>query len=183
MTKSVKRQSFSRGKGVLSATGPQARFIVFLIFLLIGYTLLLKIFQKLSGIVELPVFLPIALISLLAYIGIAGILYSHKFAGPIIRISKTLEHVAQGDCSVSLRLRDSDDPLMKELAETVTRLCEQSRLNHRMLHETAGNFLHELAELTGSIRKNGPGADMEARLARLQQQQAAFEQALNSLGR
>lgn len=183
MTKPVKRYYFSRGKGVFSAAGPQARFIVFLVFLLIGYTFLLKIFQKLTGIVDLPVFLPIALVTLLTYIGIAGALYSHKFVGPVTRIRRTLEHVAGGDCSVNLRLRESDDPMMQELAQTITQLCEQSRRSHRSLRDAAEGLQREVAALASSIRKGAAGKDLEAQLEQVQGRQAALEEALTSLGK
>ena len=183
MTKPIKRYYFARGKGVFSAAGPQARFIVFLIFLLIGYTFLLKIFQKLTNIVELPVFIPIALVTLLTFIGVAGALYSHRFMGPIVRIRRTLEHISDGDCSVTLRLRDADDPMMKELAGSITKLCDRSRNTHRSLRESADGLLKEITELSGSIRKGAAGAELEARVDRIQTRCATLEAALKSLGK
>ena len=67
-----KRHVLGRGKGHLSAAGPQYRFIIFLLIVLGAYTFLLKVFQKLAEIVQLPVFLPIALITLLFFIGVAA---------------------------------------------------------------------------------------------------------------
>jgi hypothetical protein len=78
-----KRIILGRGKGYISAAGPQYRFIVFLIFILVAYTLLLRVFQKLAEILQLPVFLPISLVTLLVFIGIIATLYSHKFVGPM----------------------------------------------------------------------------------------------------
>ncbi|MDH4163702.1 MAG: hypothetical protein OEW15_13580 [Nitrospirota bacterium] len=182
MTKPVKREYFSRGKGLLSAAGPQARFIVFLIFLLIGYTFLLKIFQKLTGIVDLPVFLPIALVSLLTFIGIAGTLYSHKFVGPVTRIRRTVEHVADGDCSVTLRLREADDPMMKELAQSITRLCDRSRQNHRALRDAAGELLREVTDLTEQVQKGVTGKELGPRIERIHTLRTALEQAVKALG-
>lgn len=182
MTKPVKRQYFSRGKGILSAAGAQARFIVFLIFLLIGYTFLLKIFQKLTGIVEFALFLPIALVSLLAFIGVSGALYSHKFMGPVARIRRTLEQVADGDCSVTLRLREADDPMMKELAQTVVKLCERGRRDHRELREAMHDLQGDLADLAGRIRA-GDNADLMAPLLeRIQNKRAALERIIGDLG-
>ncbi len=76
----------SRGKNhLISFSGSQLRFIIFLILLLISYTVLLRVFQKIAEIVQLPIFLPIALISLLIFIGIVGILYSRRrFVGPLL---------------------------------------------------------------------------------------------------
>jgi len=183
MTKPVKREYFTRGKGILSSTGPQSRFILFLIFLLVAYTLLLRIFQKIAAIVDLPVFLPIALATLLAFIGIAGTLYSHRFVGPILRIRRTLEQVAQGDCSVTLRLRDSDDPMLKDLVQTIGILCEQSRHSHRSVHEAARGLFSDLAALQESIAKGASAGSLDKQMETVRQKQAALEEALQSLGR
>jgi len=183
MIKSAKREQFTRGKGVLSASGPQSRFILFLIFLLVAYTLLLRIFQKLAAIVDLPIFLPIALVTLLAFIGIAGTLYSHRFVGPMVRIRKTLEQVAQGDCSVSLRLRDSDDPMLKDLVLTIGSLCEQSRQTNRSVHEAAQGLFSDLAALQQSITQGAPAGSLGKQLDALRQKQAVLEKAVRSLSR
>ncbi len=183
MTKPVKRHYFSRGKGLLSAAGPQARFIVFLLFLLIGYTFLLKIFQKLTGIMELAVFLPIALVTLLVYIGVAGTLYSHRFVGPIARIRRTLQQVADGDCSVTLRLRESDDPMMQELARSVSLLCDRSRHNHRSLRDAADGLLKEVTELLAGIDRGAEAGALREQAAHVRTRRETFEKALTLLGR
>jgi methyl-accepting chemotaxis protein len=183
MITSSKNRQFSRGKGILSVSGPQSRFILFLVFLLVAYTLLLRIFQKLAAIVDLPVFLPIALVMLLAFIGIAGTLYSHRFVGPMVRIRRTLEQVAQGDCSVTLRLRDSDDPMLKDLVQTIGTLCEQSRHSHRSVHDTAQDLFNELAALQKIVATGAHAAGMEERMEILRQKQAALEKAVHALSR
>lgn len=182
MKHTTKRERFTRGKGVLSSTGPQSRFILFLIFLLVFYTLLLRIFQKLAEIVDLPVFLPIALVTLLAFIGVAGTLYSHRFVGPMVRIRKTLEQVAAGDCSVTLRLRDADDPMLKELVRTIDHLCEQSRQSHRLAQESARELSVDLAALLEDIRKGAPAGDLAKQAEAIRKKQAALDTAVQSLG-
>ena len=182
MTTSAKRGQLNRGKGILSVSGPQSRFILFLIFILVAYTLLLRIFQKIAAIVELPVFLPIALVTLLAFIGIAGTLYSHRFVGPMVRIRRTLEQVARGDCSVTLRLRDSDDPMLKDLVTTIGSLCEQSRHTNRSVHEAAQGLFRDLAALRESIVKGEPAASLAQQLDGIKHKQAALEKAVQSLG-
>jgi hypothetical protein len=152
-----KRHLLSRGKGYLSSTGPQYRFILFLLVVLGVYTVLLKVFQKLAEIVQLPVFLPIALISLLFFIGVAGTMYSHSFVGPLRRIRGALEHLAVGDTNISLRLRDSDDPMLKDLVTTISQLCETSRNSHAMIRETAGDVLADIETLRQKIQQ---GADI-----------------------
>lgn len=181
MTKAVKREFFARGKGLFTAAGPQSRFILFLILLLIGYTFLLKIFQKLTGIVDLPVFLPIALLTLLAFIGIAGVLYSHKFVGPMVRIRRTLEQIAEGDCTVSLRLRDADDPMLKDLAQTIGKLCDRSRYCSRAVQDAVADLLHDIDALRLAVRAGAPQAELERLLAGMESRKAVLEQAVKSL--
>jgi methyl-accepting chemotaxis protein len=182
MIKTTERKYLTRGKGVLSAAGPQARFILFLIFVLVAYTLLLRVFQKLAAIVELPVFLPIALMTLLAFIGIAGTLYSHRFIGPIMRIRRTLEHVAQGDCSVTLRLRDSDDPVLKDLVDTVGQLCERSRQSNQLVQEAARDLSVALTALQDGIAEGLPAQSLQKQMESIRQRQAMLEKAVASLG-
>ncbi len=183
MTKTRSRQVFGRGAGLLSSAGPQARFILFLVLLLIAYTFLLKLFQKLAAIVDLPVFFPIALISLFVFIGIAGTLYSHKFIGPLVRIRKTLEQIAEGDFSVTLRLRGSDDPALQDLARTVGRLCEQNRQCHHLVHETAAALLPAVQALGDAARRGAGREELERLLAEAELRRKDLETALRSLGR
>jgi signal transduction histidine kinase len=182
MIKTTERKYLTRGKGVLSATGPQARFILFLIFVLVAYTLLLRIFQKLAAIVDLPVFLPIALMTLLAFIGISGTLYSHRFIGPIMRIRRTLEQVARGDCSVTLRLRDSDDPVLKDLVDTIGQICERSRHSHQFVQDAARDLSVALAALQDGIAEGLPTQDLQRQMESIRQKQAMLEKAVQSLG-
>ncbi len=117
MPKTGKRQLLGRGTGHMNAAGSQYRFIIFLIVVLGAYTFLLKVFQKLAEIVQLPVFLPIGLITILVFVGMAGTMYSHTFIGPMQRIRRIVEHLAEGDTNVCLRLRGSDDPVLKDLGD------------------------------------------------------------------
>jgi hypothetical protein len=153
-----KRQLLGRGKGHLNAAGSQYRFIIFLLVVLGAYTFLLKVFQKLAEIVQLPVFLPIALITLLVFVGMVGTMYSHTFVGPMQRIRRILEHLAEGDTNVSLRLRDSDDPVLKDLGKAVSRLCDHSRNSHVLIREAAQDLFAALEALQEKIRQ---GADRE----------------------
>jgi methyl-accepting chemotaxis protein len=182
MTPTTKREQLTRGKGILSATGPQSRFILFLIFLLVFYTFLLRIFQKLAEIVGLPVFLPVALVSLLAFIGFAATLYSHRFVGPVVRIRKTLERIAAGDFSVTLRLRDADDPMLKDLVRAIGDLCEQNRQSHRLVQESAQELFGDLNALQENVRRGASVGDLIKQAEAIQKKQAALEKAIQSLG-
>ena len=142
MTKIGKRIILGRGKGYISAAGPQYRFIVFLIFILVAYTLLLRVFQKLAEILQLPIFLPISLVTLLIFIGIVGTLYSHKFVGPMTRIRRALDQMAEGEVTICLRLRETDDPMLKDIVKSISRLCEHTRNEHVLVRDRARDLFN-----------------------------------------
>jgi signal transduction histidine kinase len=172
-----------RGKTYLTSSGSQYRFILFLILLLISYTVLLRVFQKIAEIVQLPIFLPIALITLLIFIGIVGILYSHTFVGPLMRIRRALEHLADGDVNVSLRLRESDDPVLKDLVKAITRLCECSRNTHALLQETSQDLLADIAAIQDKIHKGAGPAEIQKQIEALRKKQELLDKAIKSLGK
>ncbi len=183
MTQTRKRLFVGKGKGYLNAAGPQYRFIVFLIFLLISYTILLRVFQKLAEIVQLPIFLPVSLITLLIFIGIVGVLYSHTFVGPIIRIRRALEQLAEGDMNVSLRLRESDDPMLKDLVNAITRLCELSRDSHVLIQETSEDLFGEIKALEDCIRRDADEAEIQKRFDSLHKKKELMDKAIKAFGK
>ena len=167
----------------MNAAGPQYRFIIFLIILLISYTILLRVFQKLAEIVQLPIFLPIALVTLLVFIGIVGILYSHTFVGPMVRLRRALEQLAEGETHISLRLRESDDPTLKELARAITLLCEHSRNSHVLVQETSQALFGELAALQEALHRGADKNEIRKRLDEVQKKQHLMDKATKSLGK
>ncbi|HUI68684.1 MAG TPA: hypothetical protein VL087_10825 [Nitrospirota bacterium] len=177
----MKRTLLGRGKGYfLNVAGPQARFIIFLIFLLVAYTLLLRVFQKLAQIVQLPVFLPLSLISLLVFIGIVGALYSHKFVGPMLRIQRAIDHLADGDTSICLRLRASDDPMLQDLVKSISRLCEHSRDAHTLIEDTARDLFEAIQAIQEKILQGADSAGMHKQLEDLRKKQELLDTAIKS---
>jgi len=180
MSKNGSRHLLGKGKGYLNEASAQYRFIIFLIVVLGVYTFLLKVFQKLAEIVQLPVFLPVALITLLFFIGVAGSMYSHRFVGPIMRIRKALDHLADGDTNISLRLRESDDPTLKELVKTITRLCEQSRNSHALIQETAQDLFDEVGHLRERTQQGADAAEIQKIIEGLLNKRDLLEKAVKS---
>jgi methyl-accepting chemotaxis protein len=176
-----KRHLLSRNKGYLSSAGPQYRFILFLLVMLGVYTVLLKVFQKLAEIVQLPVFLPIALITLLFFIGVAGTVYSHTFVGPLRRISRALEHLAVGDTNISLRLRDSDDPMLKELVKTISQLCDTSRSSQALVRETAGDLFADIEALRKKIQQGADTGEIKKHVEGMRTKQDLLNSAIKSI--
>ncbi len=181
MSDSGKRLFISSGKGYLNAAGPQARFIIFLLTVLIVFTIILRIFQKLAEILQLPVFLPLSLITLLVFIGVAGTIYSHKFVGPIVRIRRAIEHLAEGDITISLRLRESDDPMLKDLVKAISRLADHSRKAHTLIHDTSQDLFVDLAVLQEKIQQGADKAEIQKQLEAVRKRQELLNKAVQSL--
>jgi methyl-accepting chemotaxis protein len=53
---------------------------------------------------------------------ILGLLFSHKIAGPVYRIEKTLGDISKGNLGLKIRLRDGDE--LVDLAYTINNLVE-----------------------------------------------------------
>ena len=174
-----KRQYLSKGMGYVNAAGAQARFIVFLFAVLIAYTFILLIFRKMAEILQFSLFFPIALVVLALFIGIVGTLFSHTFAGPLGRIRKAVDLMASGDTSVSLRLRDTDDPVLKELVAALNRLCDQSRNSQAMALDAAQELSRALAELYRALPAGEGSCRSQVELVRKQHEQ--LERALRAL--
>lgn len=180
MSEPGKRLFISSGKGYLNAAGPQARFIVFLLAVLIIFTIILRIFQKLAEILQLPVFLPLSLITLLVFIGVAGTIYSHKFVGPLARIRRAIERLAEGDIAISLRLRESDDPMMKDLVKAISRLSEHSRNTHTLIHDTVQDLFADMAALQDKIQHGADKAEILKQLDIVKKRQEVLDKAVQS---
>ncbi|RLD16475.1 MAG: hypothetical protein DRI36_05630 [Caldiserica bacterium] len=72
-----------------------------------------------------PIILKAIVISGIASIIIVGIFmifYSHRIAGPVYRLRKSLEKVAEGDYSVRITFRKKDE--FKELAEAFNKMVD-----------------------------------------------------------
>jgi len=181
MTKNMKRTLLGRGRGyLLNVAGPQARFIIFLIFLLVAYTLLLRVFQKLAEIVQFPIFLPLSLISLLVFIGIVGTLYSHKFVGPMLRIRRAIDHLADGDTAICLRLRASDDPMLQDMVKAISRLCEHSRNTHTLIEDTARDLSEDIQALQEKIQQGADSSEIQRQLEIVRKKQGLLDAAIRS---
>jgi len=180
MPKTGKRQLLGRGTGHMNAVGSQYRFIIFLIVVLGAYTFLLKVFQKLAEIVQLPVFLPIGLITILVFVGMAGTMYSHTFVGPMQRIRRIVEHLADGDTNVCLRLRGSDDPVLKDLGTAVSQLCENSRNSQMLIREASQDLFAAIEALREKVRQGADQEEIQKLVEGLRTTQELLEKAITT---
>lgn len=53
---------------------------------------------------------------------IIGLLFSHRIAGPVYRIGKTLEDISKGNLGLRIKLREGDE--LVDLADTINNLME-----------------------------------------------------------
>lgn len=180
MPKTTKRNIVGREKGYLSAVGPQSRFIIFLIFILLAYTLLLRVFQKLAEMLQLPVFLPISLITLLVFIGVVGTVYSHAFIGPMARIRRAIDQLTKGDITVSLKLRESDDPMLKDLVDSINRLCEHNRNTYSLINDSVQDLLTEISALHEHVQRGTGAAEIQKQLENIHKKRDVLEKAVHS---
>ncbi|HCL57777.1 MAG TPA: hypothetical protein DHW82_12325 [Spirochaetia bacterium] len=85
--------------------------------------------------------LPVAGLVALIFIVLAflfGILYSHKLAGPIYRIEKTILQLINGNRDFKVKLRKGDEFL--KLADTVNRLIDYMDKNRDLLERVKKNL-------------------------------------------
>ena len=93
------------------------------------------------------------------FVGFLGIYLSHKIAGPIYRIEKSLASMTQGDISFKIRLRRGDE--MVSLADSINRLTESlatTITSERSHLENALTELNSLRELVASSAYDKSGA-------------------------
>ena len=178
-----KRTLLGKGKGYLSVAGPQYRFIIFLFIVLGVYTFLLKVFQKLAEIVQFPVFLPIALITLLFFIGIVGTVYSHTIVGPLLRIRRALKHLSEGDTNISLRLRESDDPMLKDIVKEITLLSEHSRNSCALIQESAKDIISDMATLSDIVHRGADKTEIQKHVDGMLKKHDLLDKAIKSFVR
>ena len=84
---------------------------------------------------------------IILFFGIASIFISHKVAGPLFRLKKSLTQVTQGDLSVVIKLRKWDD--LKDLAEHTNLLIEELRTFVKTLksdYDLLSDYIQELEQ-------------------------------------
>ena len=62
---------------------------------------------------------------------ILGLLFSHRIAGPVYRISKTLQEISKGNLGLKIRLREGDELI--DLADAINNLTE--KLNKTLISD------------------------------------------------
>lgn len=117
----------NRRRNFLVDTQIQGRFVLFLIFFLIGYNILTKLLQKLATQMDFTIFVPIYLLVMALYIGLIGIFYSHKLAGPLYKINQILGEIARGDLFFNIYCRKENDQVIKDISSSINTTIDDFR--------------------------------------------------------
>ncbi|MFH1791205.1 MAG: hypothetical protein ABH885_04395 [Candidatus Omnitrophota bacterium] len=74
---------------------------------------------------QINIMLLIGLLPLFVILLIWGLVLSHRFCGPLVRIGKDLDKILEGDYSVKFRVRKNDD--LKNIVDKLNRIMELLR--------------------------------------------------------
>ncbi len=106
-----------------------------------------------------------AVVVIAILVGIQVVFASHRVAGPIYRVERTLEELLRGNFHVRMRLRKGDE--FRELEDVVNRLAEclqQTREQDGALHD---ELVRELKAIGSALEKEGGTDHARDRLNRL----------------
>ncbi len=82
---------------------------------------------------------------------IAGIIISHKIAGPMYRIEKSAEAIASGDLSVSFRIRKGDE--MKEASSALEEMVDSLQADFAKIKKADRALDEKIAVIEPQIKK------------------------------
>jgi methyl-accepting chemotaxis protein len=136
--------NFTKRKNYFIEREFQTKYLLLTIIMLLAYTLLFVTIIFAPYILKLYLNYPLAekaeaakvllflhgtvwpwIGGVILFFGAFSIFISHKIAGPLFRIKKTLAQMTEGDLNTSVRLRKWDD--LKDLAQHVNHLIEELR--------------------------------------------------------
>lgn len=86
---------------------------------------------------------------IIIFFGAVSIFISHKVAGPLYRVKKSLDRITEGDLDVVIKLRKWDD--MKDLAEHINMLVAELRTFVITLRNDYGLLSEYITELERAI--------------------------------
>lgn len=105
-----------------------------------------EIYLRTSELLILP------LIVLSAIAGIAGVLISHRIAGPVYRMKKVSEEIAKGNLCVNVKFRKSDE--LHGLADSMNAMITGVRNLVKEDRSTINKIMAVSDKLTKDVKKN-----------------------------
>lgn len=92
------------------------------------------------------------LAAMILLISLGTIFMTHRIAGPVYRIKKTLSEVAAGNLSTSIQLREKDD--LKELSVNINDLIGDLREVVRFQHDNHASLSTCIAEIEEKLKNH-----------------------------
>ncbi len=143
----------------------QGRFAAFVITILIGYSFILLVFQKMAKSVSFPLMIPIVFGILIIFIGVASIFYSHRFAGPLFAINRATKEMSKGDLLIRIFIRKEHNIIFHQIADNINNITDNFRETALKMEEKLillSKETHGLAEKIASGKsKNELASQME----------------------
>jgi len=109
---------------------------------------------------------------------IMALLFSHKIAGPVYRIEKSLYQIAKGNLGLRVKLRKRDE--LKDLAEMINLMTENLSKTISIAKEVNVNIDAELGKIKEAISTRPESAHLQDSIARLQTQLQKVRSSLNT---
>lgn len=111
------------------------------------------IFKIVTPIITILLVVLIAFTAII--ISVFGLYYSHRIAGPVYRLEKTIESICNKDFSLVIRLRTKDK--FQEIAEYLNKLIDflnQENLIVKKFNNSSGKKIKEMKDLLSASPKN-----------------------------
>jgi methyl-accepting chemotaxis protein len=112
------------------------------------------------------------------FVFMLGLLFSHKIAGPVYKIEKNVDEIANGNLSLRVRLRKGDE--LVDLADIVNKMVENIDKSVGMSKRDVLDIQKDLTEIKKIIfsRSDNP-AEIEASINRLELKLNKLDASLN----
>ncbi len=126
-----------------------------------AYSAALASIQRLKNTLAERTFLTYALFSVIIIAGVAvvNLFYSHRIAGPLVRLARDADKIRDGDLTAEVRFRKKD--VTTPMADAMNQLTETYRARVREMRDDADRLVslgHEVEQL---IRSEKTGQDVQ----------------------
>ena len=145
----------------------QGRFAAFVITILIGYSFILLLFQKLSKSVSFPLMIPIVFGILIIFIGVASIFYSHRFAGPLSAINRATKEMTKGDLLIKIHIRKEHNVIFHQIAENINYISSNFRESVLDMEEKLILLSKESQHLSENIAKSKSKTELASQMEKV----------------
>lgn len=147
----------------------QGRFAAFVITILIGYSAILLLFQKLARSVSFPLMIPIVFVGLIVFIGVVSIFYSHRLAGPLFAIQRGTKEIAKGDLLIKMHIRKGHNIVFHQIVENINNMTDNLRDTILKMEERVVKLSKETNGLSEKITTGKSKNELALHLNKIQE--------------